>query len=54
MLHIVNSYIKSIFKYQKKYIKFPPLVVQLTGVLFLSSCQARLPVDLNQKVEVNT
>ena len=42
MLHIVNSYIKSIFKYQKKYINFLTLAAGLTGMLLLSACGARM------------
>ena len=54
MLHIVNSYIKSIFKYQKKYINFLTLVAGLTGMLLLSACGARKPEDQNQKFEEYT
>ena len=54
MLHIVNSYIKSIFKYQKKYINFLTLAAGLTGMLLLSACGARKPEDQNQKVEEYT
>ena len=54
MLHIVNSYIKSIFKYQKKYINFLTLAAGLTGMLLLSACGARKPEDQNQKFEEYT
>ena len=54
MLHIVNSYIKSIFKYQKKYINFLMLAAGLTGMLLLSACGARKPEDQNQKFEEYT
>ena len=54
MLHIVNSYIKSIFKYQKKYINFLALAAGLTGMLLLSACGARKPEDQNQKFEEYT
>ena len=54
MLHIVNSYIKSIFKYQKKYINFLTLAAGLTGMLLFSACGARKPEDQNQKFEEYT
>ena len=54
MLHIVNSYIKSILKYQKKYINFLALAAGLTGMLLLSACGARKPEDQNQKFEEYT
>ena len=54
MLHSVNSYIKSIFKYQKKYINFLMLAAGLTGMLLLSACGARKPEDQNQKFEEYT
>lgn len=54
MLHIVNSYIKSIFNYQKKYINFLMLAAGLTGMLLLSACGARKPEDQNQKFEEYT
>ena len=54
MLHIVNSYIKSIFEYQKKYINFLTLAAGLTGMLLLSACGARKPEDQNQKFEEYT
>ena len=54
MLHIMNSYIKSIFKYQKKYISFLALAAGLTGMLLLSACGARKPEDQNQKFEEYT
>ena len=54
MLHIVNSYIKSISKYQKKYINFLTLAAGLTGMLLLSACGARKPEDQNQKFEEYT
>lgn len=54
MLHIVNSYTKSIFKYQKKYINFLTLAAGLTGMLLLSACGARKPEDQNQKFEEYT
>ena len=54
MLHIVNSYIKSIFKYQKKYINFLTLAAGLTAMLLLSACGARKPEDQNQKFEEYT
>ena len=54
MLHIVNSYIKSILKYQKKYINFLALAAGLAGMLLLSACGARKPEDQNQKFEEYT